>query len=376
MSLTDDIKDSALDLGYSRAGITGAAGFPDYAAELKARYAMYSWYIDSPRRPIVGANPKSIMPSAKSIISLVYDYAGISFPDKLVGKIGRLYQARCYTPPENRIHGARNRLMREFLEKQGCHVGQGIFIPERLAAARAGSITYGKNCFAFTQNSGSFIVLSSFVVDVDLDHDEPTYDMHCPPQCTACIDACPTGAIYEPLKMNPRRCIAFNTFWAQDGVPGSASHIPPEIRGKMGSWIHGCDICQEVCPRNRPKLQAKLPLDPFLERVAQDFDLTKLLQMTEEFYRTRVQPLMYNYLRDKKYFQRNAAIAMGNSGDRTFIPALGRALQEPEALVRGYAAWAIGKIGGTRAVEILESALTRETSESVKKEIQEALRLS
>ena len=150
MSLTDDIKDYALDLGYSRAGITGAAGFPDYAAELKARYAMYSWYIDSPRRPIVGANPISIMPSAKSIISLVYDYAGISFPDNLVGKIGRLYQARCYTPPENRIHGARSRLMREFLEKQGCRVEQGIFIPERLAAARAGSITYGKNCFAFT----------------------------------------------------------------------------------------------------------------------------------------------------------------------------------------------------------------------------------
>ena len=116
-----------------------------------------------------------------------------------------------------------------------------------------------KNCFAFTPDSGSFIVLSSFVVDVELDHDEPTYDVHCPPKCTACIDACPTGAIYEPLKMNPRRCIAFNTFWAQDGVPGSASHIPPEIREKMGSWIHGCDICQEACPRNRPKLKASFP---------------------------------------------------------------------------------------------------------------------
>ena len=95
--------------------------------------------------------------------------------------------------------------------------------------------------------------------------------------------------------------------------------------------------------------------------------------MSEEFYRTRVQPLMYNYLREKKYFQRNAAIAMGNSGDRAFIPALGRALQEPEALVRGTAAWAIGKIGGARGREILESGLARETSESVIKEIRDAL---
>jgi epoxyqueuosine reductase len=376
MSLTDDIKDYALDLGYSRAGTTGAEGFPDYAEELRARYAMYSWYIDGPRRPILGANPKDIMPSAKSIVSLVYDYARVSFPENLVGKVGRLYQARCYNPPENRINGARNRLMREFLEKQGCQVGQGIFLPERLAAARAGIVTFGKNCFALSKGSGSFILLSSFVVDRELAHDELTYNVHCPPQCTACIDACPTKAIYEPLKMNPRRCIAFNTFWAQDGVPGSSSHIPPEIREKMGSWIHGCDICQEACPKNRPKLKAQLPTDPFLEKVAQDFDLTKLLSMPAEFYSTRVQPLMYNYLREKKYFQRNAAIAMGNSGDRTYLPALARALQDPEALVRGYAAWAIGKIGGTQGREILESGLARETAESVQKEIRDALPLA
>ena len=58
MSLTDDIKDYALDLGYAKVGITGADGFPDYAAELKSRYDMYSWYIDSPRQPILGAMPK------------------------------------------------------------------------------------------------------------------------------------------------------------------------------------------------------------------------------------------------------------------------------------------------------------------------------
>jgi epoxyqueuosine reductase len=373
MSLTQDIKDYALDLGYTKAGITSAEGFPSYAAELRSRYQMYSWYIDSPRRPVICAIPTQIMPSAKSIVSLVYDYAGRSFPEQLTGKIGRLYQARCYNAPEERINGARFRLMREFLEKAGCHVGRGIFIPERLTAARAGIVTYGKNCFAFSEGPGSFILLSSFVVDAELDCDEPTLDVNCPTTCTLCIDACPTRAIYEPLKMNPRRCIAFNTFWTQDGVPGSSSFIAPEIREKMGTWVHGCDICQEVCPRNRRTLKAALPHDPFLEEIAGDFDLLKLLELSGEFYRRRVQPLMYNYIRDRKYFQRNAAIAMGNSGDPAFISALARALKDPEELVRGHAAWALGRIGGRKCRQILGSSLSGERAAAVVQEIEAAL---
>ena len=373
MSLTEDIKTYALDLGYSRAGITSAEGFPDYAAELQLRYDMYRWYIDSPRKPILGAIPRKIMPSAKSIISLVYDYARGSFPENLTGKIGRLYQARCYNAPEERINGARPRLMREFLEKAGCHVARGIFIPERLAAARAGIVNYGKNCFAFSEGTGSFIVLSSFVVDAELNCDEPTFEVKCPPKCTACMDACPTRAIYEPLKMNPQRCIAFNTFWTQDDVPGSTSYIAPEIREKMGTWIHGCDICQEVCPKNQRRLKANLPTDPFLENIAQDFDLVKLLGLSAEFYRTRVQPLMFNYIRNRRYFQRNAAIAMGNIGDPVFIPALLRAQKDPDDLVRGYAAWAMGKIGGPKIRQILESSIASETAESVIREIKAAL---
>ena len=111
----------------------------------------------------------------------------------------------------------------------------------------------------------------------------------------------------------------------------------------------------------------------FLTEVAQDFELIKLLNLSDEFYIKRVQPLMYNYIRDKKYFQRNAAIALGNMGDPTFIPDLAQAMQDPEGLVRGYAAWALGKIGGRRAKQILEASLVRETDEFAKKEIQDVL---
>jgi len=268
-------------------------------------------------------------------------------------------------------------LMREFLEKKGWQVAEKLVVPERLAAARAGIVTYGKNTFAFADEIGSFILITTFVVDAQLDYDEPTLEVKCPPKCTACLEACPTKSLYEPLKMDPRLCIAFNTFMTQDEYPGGiTSYIPPEIREKMGTWIHGCDICQEACPRNQKRLKAKLPPNEFLDKVAQDFELTKLLNLSAEFYTKRVQPLMYNYIRDKKYFQRNAAIALGNLRDPAFIPDLTQAMQDSEELVRGYSAWALGRIGGSQAKQVLEASLARETADSVRKEIQAALAIA
>jgi epoxyqueuosine reductase len=378
MSLTQDIKEFALDLGYSRVGITSAAAFPGYITELEAREEMYGFYTNRPNSPLKGAEPKSLMPSAKSIVMVVFDAFKESFPEKLVGRVGRIYQARCYQPPPHRINGARYKLMCDFLESNGCRVDSEIRVPERLAACRAGTVTYGKNGFAFADPIGSFIIISAFVIDKELDYDEPTHEVKCPPNCTLCIDACPTGALYEPMKIDPRRCIAFNHWTTQDDDGSNpaavGSYIPPEIREKMGGWIHGCDICQEVCPRNQKKLKAQLPRDEFLERISGDFEITKLLNLSDEFFVKRVRPIMYNYIHEKKYFQRNAAIALGNSRDPAFIPDLARAMQDEEGMVRGYAAWALGMIGGDRAREILESRLSVETDEFARTEIRSALK--
>ena len=98
-----------------------------------------------------------------------------------------------------------------------------------------------------------------------------------------------------------------------------------------------------------------------------------MLNMTDEFYAKRVEPLMYNYIKDKKYFQRNAAIALGNLGDPSFTPDLEIAMNDQEELVREYAAWALGRIGGNLAKQVLEAKRKFETSENVKKEIEAAL---
>ncbi len=375
MSLTRDIKDFALDLGYSAIGVTTAEPFTLVAEELTKRREPYRWIIDGRLKMLDSATPKNIMPEAKSIISTVYDYAREGFPPELVGRLGRLYQSRSYNAPRSRIHGARRQLFKEFLEGKGLKVmlGPDLNVAERMAAARAGAVTFGRNNFAYTKEAGSFIVMLAFTVDAELEYDQPTIEAPCPENCRLCIDACPTGAL-EPFKLNPRKCIAFNCFMSQDDyAPSLSSHIPPEIREKMGSWIHGCDLCQEACPRNQRRLKAKLPVSEFLVLTAARFDLRKVLLLTDEYYESVLKPVAYNYLRHKKYFQRNAAIALGNSGDRSHVPFLAQALGDPEPLVRGYAAWALGRLGGAGARAAIETALAAETDEKSRGEMQSAL---
>ena len=373
MTISEQIKEYALEIGFCRAGITTADAFSEFITDLQARNDKYDFYINAPTRPLAGADPRSVMPSARSIITVAYDYAQNAFPEALLGKVGRLYQARCYLAPGDRANGARVALMRAFIKKLGMEIGE-VRVPERLVAARAGIAKGGRNNFAYAEEIGSFIVLQSFVVDKELEPDAPTMEEGCPQGCSACMKACPTQAIYAPHKLDPYRCISFNQWKRMDGTPDNQnSFIPYDIREKMGGSVHGCDVCQEVCPRNRERIRGRLPEDPFLSMIAGDITYENLLAIEDGFYEARVRPIMYNYIREKKYFQRNAAIAMGNSGDEAYIPALAKAMRDPEPLVREYSAWALGRIGGAEARRTLEKSLAVEPADPVISEVKRAL---
>lgn len=309
------------------------------------------------------------MPEAKSIVVTAYDYIKESFPLALVGKIGRIYLS-FGGRPIHPINQSRYLLLREFLEKQGCQVSSGSVVPPaRLSGARAGVTNYGKNCFAFVEGIGSFITIQTFVVDVELEIDEPTLEVKCPDKCTLCLDSCPTGALYEPLGLNPRRCVAYNSYATPGGLYGDVPEaLPLDIREGMGTWVYGCDICQQVCPRNQARLKMKLPTNAYLERVAGDFSLNRLLNMSDEYFSNRVSKLLH-YIKEKRYFQRNAAVALGNLGEEEDITVLAQAMQDPDDLVRGHAAWALGRIGGSRARQVLQASLTVETSDYTREEI-------
>jgi epoxyqueuosine reductase len=201
---------------------------------------------------------------------------------------------------------------------------------------------------------------------------EVTEKPSCPADCRRCIDACPTGALYEPFKMDPLRCIAFNTY-GPSNFPGAPADIPPAIREKMGSWIYGCDICQDACPHNAKRLGQKLVPDIFLEHIAPRFDPALLIAMDDRYFLETVQQVLYGYIWEKKFIQRNAAIALGNSGDSSAVTPLSRAMEDPEEMVRRYSAWGLGRLGGEKAKKALELSLSRENSTAVKTEIENAL---
>ncbi len=153
MSITSDIQDYALSLGYDRVGFTTSDSFTLYEEELRRRHDMYSWATGQDWGLIQGVDPRNVLSGARSVVVTVFDYFKHSYPEEMVGRVGRAYQSLGGVPPIP-VHRARYRLLREFLEKQGCRVGRaGFDLPARLAAARAGVTDYGKNTFAFAGGS-------------------------------------------------------------------------------------------------------------------------------------------------------------------------------------------------------------------------------
>jgi epoxyqueuosine reductase len=242
-----------------------------------------------------------------------------------------------------------------------------------MSAARAGIVTYGKNCFVYARNSmrgASWLESVPLLLDVAVDPDEPSIELGCPAWCkNACIAACPTGALYEPKKMNPLLCIAYNSYYG-NGI------TPRNLREPMGTWVYGCDRCQEVCPRNRPWAQQNLPENHELTARAHDFDLATLLTMDDDHYTSRIWPLTFYISRkNTAKWQMNAARAMGNLGDRDNLAPLIRTLEEsPYEIVRGMCAWALGRLGGEAARQALESRRNAEEG-SVQEEIEKALEM-
>ena len=262
--------------------------------------------------------------------------------------------------------------MRDFLEAKGMEVGYRPAMPERQAAVRAGVGSFGCNTFVHEPAGGSYISIIAMAVSAELEPTTAASKTFCSDDCRRCIEACPTGALYEPYKMNPLQCIAFNTY-GTGNFPGAPEDIPLEIREKMGSWIYGCDHCLDACPRNQNRLKQTLVPDAYLEEMAPKMDPKVLLAMDDHYFQETVQQLLYGYIWEKKFLQRNAAIALGNSGDEGVVSLLAAAMEDPEEMVRRYSAWALGRISSRKSKNVLELKARKEETEKVKVEIASAL---
>jgi epoxyqueuosine reductase len=210
---------------------------------------------------------------------------------------------------------------------------------ERDFARRAGLGWFGKNTMLLNKRQGSYFFLGALLLDLELQPDPPHESSHCG-TCMACLEACPTQAFVEPGLLDSRRCLSYLTI----EVKGS---IPDAMRPEMKEWLFGCDVCQEVCPWNRKAPPGMEPaLQPRPELVA--IDLMELFSLTDEEFRRRFRDTALWRTR-RRGLLRNAALILGNRGDRAALPVLRKAKGDPEPVIREAAAWAIARIAALNA---------------------------
>lgn len=352
--LASRIKDEALRLGFDLAGIAPASpsahagAVRDWLAA--GHHGEMGWLARDPERRL---DPARVVPGARSVISVGLSYAVIAPPeerwnDPRCGRIARY----AWGPDYHEVLLPMLMELGRFVEGEAgrpvawrAYVDTGPVL-EREVAARAGLGFVGRNTLLVTPSFGSFLFLGEILTDLELPPDASAQDggatlKHGGKEagcgtCHRCLEACPTHAFPAAYVLNSRRCISYLTIEHR----GS---IAEELRPLMKNWIYGCDECQTVCPWvkqfSRPGKTRFLHADP--EFVAPR--LTDLLGLDDEGFRVRFRGTPV--LRTKRRgLLRNVCIALGNSGDPSALPALERALTDPEPLIREHAAWAIQRL--------------------------------
>jgi epoxyqueuosine reductase len=235
-------------------------------------------------------------------------------------------------------------------------------LSDRAVAERAGIGWSGKNCSIITPEFGSYIYLGEMITNFPFPPDTPMEDQ-CG-SCTKCLDICPTGALVQGGQLDSSKCIAFLT--------QTKGFLPDEYRTKIGNRIYGCDTCQTICPVNKGKdfhFHTEMEPDPEIAKPK----LKPLLTISNREFKEKFGQISGSW-RGKKPLQRNAILALAHFKDTTAIPDLIELMhRDPRPVIRGTAAWAIGKIGGIEVAEELHKAYEQEQDEEVKEEINKGL---
>jgi epoxyqueuosine reductase len=337
------VKSLALEAGLDAAGIATAE--PDIQALERAREQVSrglkpKWDLKDLEKRF---DPCWELAGARSVLVAANGYLesgpeSLGKPGVPHGRIARYNWSNYYQDTRAKLQKVADRLS----EEVGGFFEYKIFSNGRLAekplAVRAGIGWYGKHGIITTYELGSWIVIGLLITNLDLKPDQPVAE-GCG-DCRACLDACPTGAIVEPRVVDSRRCLQW--------ISSRQMSLSDEIKNLWGDRLYGCTVCQDACPLNkkvRPREKR-----PGYGRVGPSLPLIPILQMTESEFR---QKYLGNQMAESWVsfgaIQRNAAVALGNIGDKAAIPALENAVKisrSPE--VREHAAWALSKLNRNR----------------------------
>ena len=272
------IKEKARELGFSFCGISKATFLEQEASKLETwlntgKHGSMQYmenYFDK------RLDPRLLVDGAKSVVSLMYNYySDKKQTDPDAPRISKYAYGEDY----HFVIREKLKTLLQWIQEEAGEVSGRVFVDsapvlERAWALRSGLGWMGKNTNIISKQKGSFFFLAELIIDLDLEYDSPVTD-HCG-TCTACMDACPTGAIVEPYTVDGSRCISYFTIELKDAIPAA-------YKNKMGDWMFGCDVCQDVCPWNRfskPNTEPRFaPSEELLGMKKEDW-----IELTEEVF--------------------------------------------------------------------------------------------
>ncbi len=363
MALRDDVISAGRSGGLAGIGICSAEAWPEVRSSIEERVAtgMAAGMSFTFRQPDVASDVRATYPWARRLVVGAWSYAAAAGdPGPAAAGTGRI--ARFAT--EDHYRGLRRALGSVAAKLRAAGHRAEVLVDDnrlvdRAAAVRAGVGWWGKNTMVLAPGDGPWLLLGSVVTDAGLDVDDPMR-RDCG-TCSACLPACPTGALVAPGILDARRCLAH---LAQ--APGV---IPAEFRAAMADRLYGCDDCLTACPPGHRALAAasgtragRVDLVAVLGA-----DDATLLRRYGHFYIPRRQP---------RYLRRNALVALGNAGGARAVPVVAGYLGHPDWLLRLHAAWALGVLGGPLAGAALAAAGRRETHAEVAAAIESAARFA
>ncbi|MFC0189943.1 tRNA epoxyqueuosine(34) reductase QueG [Fictibacillus aquaticus] len=316
-------------------------------------------------------NPELLLSGASSIISIALAYPSKmkDAPKSVKGERRGIFCRASWGRDYHHVLREKLQLLEAFiLEKCPDAAVKSMVdtgeLSDRAVAERAGIGWTGKNCAIITPEFGSYVYLGELITDLAIPPDTPMEEQ-CG-SCNICVDACPTGALVQGGQLDSNKCVAYLT--------QSKDFIPDQYRTKIGNRLYGCDTCQTVCPENKKKdfhLHPDMEPDPEIAKPL----LRPLLNMSNRDFKEKFGHVSGSW-RGKKPIQRNAILALAHFKDETAVEDLLHVMKvDPRPVMRGTAAWALGKIGGEMIENHLIMAKEQEKDENVLSEIEKGLQM-
>ena len=339
--LTNELEARARAEGFDVFGVAAAERLDRDAEALDAwlrgeRHAGMAWLA---RDAVKRGDPRLVVPHCRSVVVLALNYyPGVDAEQRQIGqaRVARYARGRDY----HRVIGAKLRRLVAWLEQESGCPARGFVdsgpVLERAWAERAGVGWIGKNGCLLTRELGSWLLLAEILAVAELVPGGPPHQEFCG-SCTACIDACPTGAIVGPGVVDSNLCISYWTIEHRGSIPENR-------RSGMGDWIFGCDVCQEVCPWNH---KSATPASPVALESRDDLaglDAGEILRLDEREFRRRYSGTALMRARWDG-MRRNACVVLGNRRDRSARDRLAAVrIEDADPVVRSLAAWALERI--------------------------------